>query len=88
MGAPLGNQNASKAYRWKNTIQKRLEELQAIEKVADALITKALEGDMSAIKELGDRIDGKPKQQVDIGGQEDNPIISEIQIRLVKAGED
>lgn len=33
--------------------------------IADNLVRLAMEGDMQAIKEIGDRIDGKPKQAVD-----------------------
>ena len=30
------------------------------------LVTKALEGDVAALKEIGDRLDGKPAQAVDV----------------------
>ena len=36
--------------------------------LADALINKALAGDVSALKEIGDRLDGKPAQAVELGG--------------------
>lgn len=66
MGAPIGNDNASKGKRWKNVLIKRLEALQAMEKIADSLITEAMTGNIQAIKEIGDRIDGKPMQEMDI----------------------
>ena len=40
------------------------EDQKALRKVAKVLIKKAQDGDMQAIKELGDRIDGKVAQQV------------------------
>lgn len=42
--------------------------------VARALLDKAAEGDVQAIKEVGDRLDGKPAQAI-IGGDEDDPAI-------------
>lgn len=42
--------------------------------LADKLVEKALEGDVSAIKEIGDRIDGKPKQQIEHSGDQENPV--------------
>lgn len=51
--------------------------------VADALVEKAISGDIAAIKEVADRLDGKVPQGV-IGGEEnDNPIVHEILIRGV-----
>ena len=41
--------------------------------VADALVNKAMTGDVPAIKELADRIDGKVPQAV-IGDDESDPI--------------
>lgn len=34
--------------------------------VADALVTKAMSGDIPAIKEIADRLDGKAVQQIDM----------------------
>lgn len=56
-----------------------------LREVADALVAKAITGDVAAIKEIADRLDGKVPQGV-IGGDEgDNPIVQEIVIRGVSA---
>ena len=53
--------------------------------VADALVEKAMTGDVQAIKEVADRLDGKVPQGV-IGGEEgDAPLVHEIIIRGVPA---
>jgi hypothetical protein len=39
-------------------------------------VNKALGGDMAAVREIADRLDGKPRQEVGIGGTEDEkPIV-------------
>jgi len=87
-GAPVGNQNASRGKRFASVLEKRIAELRAMDGIVDALITKALDGDMSAIKEVADRLDGKPRQQVDLGGQDgENPLVTAINIRFVKSSE-
>ena len=63
-----GNTNSSRNNRlWADTLKRAL--LQAdgnkIRAIAEALIEKAAAGDVSAIKELGDRVDGKSTQQID-----------------------
>lgn len=50
------------------------EDHKALRSIADALIASAQAGDMQAIKELADRVDGKVPQGV-IGGDEDDPAI-------------
>lgn len=40
--------------------------------IAERTVEAALDGDMAAIKEIGDRLDGKPAQQ--ITGDPDNPL--------------
>ena len=42
---------------------------QALERLADALVTSGLTGDVAATREIGDRLDGKPAQA--IGGDAD-----------------
>ena len=55
-------------------VKSRREGIEALDKVAEALIAKAEEGDIAALKELGDRIDGKAAQQTIITGSEDGPV--------------
>jgi hypothetical protein len=84
MGAPAGNQNANIGKRWRVAIDKALDnrsladQQDALERVAQALIVKALEGDLEAIKVLGDRLDGKPAQAVALTGAGEGPIRHEF----------
>jgi hypothetical protein len=39
--------------------------------IADALLSKAAKGDIMAIRELGDRLDGRPSQGVELSGSID-----------------
>lgn len=70
MAAAKGNQYAAKGRRFASIIAKRLDELKAWEKIADALVCKAMDGDMQAIKEIADRIDGKAKESIDISNED------------------
>lgn len=76
MAAPLGNKNASQPRLWQAAIRRALEAksrregIEALDKVAEALLKKAEEGDLEAIKVLGDRLDGKAAQQQIISGDE------------------
>lgn len=51
--------------------------------VADALVAKAISGDVPAIREIGDRLDGKVMQQVELSGDPDNPVASRIEMVVV-----
>jgi len=78
MGAPAGNQNGAKGTRWRDAINRALEnrsraaQAEAIDALAEKLLTLCDEGDLGALKELGDRLDGKPKQSVDVGTDDPN----------------
>lgn len=75
MGAPLNNKNSTKDKRvWGKVVRKLAvqEDYKRIHNVAEALFRKAEDGDIAAIKELGDRIDGKAEQT--ITGDSDQPI--------------
>lgn len=86
-GAPTGNQNSSKSNRlWGETIRRAV--LQAdgakLRAIADALIDKAAEGDIAAIKELGDRLDGKATQALAVSGDgEGSPIQNRVVVEFV-----
>lgn len=58
-----------------------------LDAVADQVIAAATEGDKDAWKEIGDRLDGKPKQQTEISGGEDadgNTIPLGLAVNFVK----
>jgi hypothetical protein len=77
VGAPIGNKNSSKSNRlWAETIRRAVvqDDAQRLRQIAEALLTKASEGDMAAIKELGDRLDGKALQENKLTGDSDQPI--------------
>lgn len=80
MGAPVGNKNATKNKVWEETLRRALlaNDGEKLRSIADKLIERALEGDVSALKEVGDRIDGKPKQQLELSGDEENPLVTRI----------
>lgn len=74
-GAPEGNQNGLKQNRlWGETIRRAVTQADGkkLRQIADTLIDLAAQGDIQAIKELGDRIDGKPAQA--ITGADGGPI--------------
>lgn len=83
MGAPLGNQNAAKAKVWQAAIMRALDkrsklaQREALDDLAEALLDKAGEGDLAALKELGDRLDGRPAQA--ITGGEGGPLEMVVQ---------
>jgi len=76
-----GNQEAKKANHKKPRIitQKLIARLQdadgaALDRLVAALLAKAQEGDVPAIKEVLDRVEGKVPQGI-IGGEEGDPSI-------------
>jgi hypothetical protein len=79
--ANLGNTHSSKINRLMNETLKRIliqnEGLRA-RTIAEALVTKAEDGDVPAIKEVFDRVDGKVVQENKISGDPDAPIIINV----------
>ncbi len=74
-GAPVGNKNAVKSKPWAEAIDRAIKrDRDALDRLARKLIAMAAEGDMTAMKELGDRLDGKPKQQVEMSGEDGGPL--------------
>ncbi|NIA67923.1 hypothetical protein HBA54_04895 [Pelagibius litoralis] len=49
--------------------------------LADKVVSKALDGDMVAAKEIFDRLDGKPRQEIEHSGEVDTgPEMSNMEI--------
>lgn len=62
-GAPEGNNNAGKNKPWSEAIRMAVaHDRQALIKIAEKMIAMAKEGDIQAVKEIGDRLEGKPSQ--------------------------
>ena len=64
MGRPLGSLNRERPF--KIALQMALRERpQSLRLIANRLIDKAEEGDLQSIRELVDRLDGRPVQAID-----------------------
>ncbi len=81
-GAPIGNQNAKKGKAWSDAIRRAIREKyegdeweEKLAKLAKSLVDAAASGDMAALKEVGDRLDGKPAQTVDLGNKDNEPLV-------------
>ena len=87
VGAPVGNTNSNKNNRiWANTIRKLAvqEDYKRIHAIAEKLYEKAIEGDLGAIKEVGDRLDGKAIATQELTGPDGSNLPSGIGILFVK----
>lgn len=58
-----------------------------LRQVADALIEKAATGDVQAIKEIADRLDGKPAQQVVHSGDDEGGPVKMIITGVPREGD-
>jgi hypothetical protein len=87
-GAPVGHNNSSKNNRmWGNIIKKLAvqEDYKRLHTIAEALYVKAADGDLGAIKEIGDRLDGKAVATTEISGVDGSDIPLSIGIRFVSS---
>ena len=65
MAAPKGNTNGRKENRlWGDAIRRRIKQGKSLNILADKLVAMAEGGDMHAIKEIGDRLDGRAVQAI------------------------
>jgi hypothetical protein len=76
-----GNPNGApkQAKIWKDAItraikRREVDDPQALEKLADKLLSAVEAGDVGAMREFGDRLDGKVAQAIIGGGEGDAPI--------------
>lgn len=64
MGRPIGSVNREKPFNDALRLALRGDPLR-LRRIAEKLAEKAEEGDLAAIREIADRLDGKPAQVVD-----------------------
>jgi hypothetical protein len=85
--ANKGNTHSSKNNRILNeTLKRRLIQEDALKAnlIVEALLSKAEEGDISAIKEVFDRMEGKAVAKQEISGPDGTPVPLSIPIEFVK----
>lgn len=89
MAAPVGNQNAKKGKQWADAIKRAIrtkygkEWDESLEELASGLVNAAACGDFQALKEIGDRLDGKPAQSVDVGNKDGEAFKTERIVREI-----
>jgi len=82
-----GNKAAAKG----RTVEKLLERIlvqednKRLRQGLEVLMDKVAEGDQKALEFVTERLDGKARQAIDLGGQEDNPLITEIVVKVIEA---
>lgn len=98
-GAPPGNKNASNAKEWKDAIRYALAKkganedgdehahIRGLRVVAKKFVDACASGDAWAMKELGDRWDGKPPQAIQHSGDSENPLVVEKIERVILNGD-
>lgn len=81
MGRPVGSRNRELPFN--SALQLALRgHPQRLRRIAEKLTEKAEEGDLAAIRELADRLDGKPAQVID---RRDAPVdeLTDAQLHLI-----
>ena len=95
MAAPKGNRFAAKDLEWRRQLKWALDEYEsdavqpgcALRDIARKVVGLALSGNIDAIHELGNRLDGKPAQAITIDGDgEGGPVRIEGAVKLVRPG--
>ena len=84
MGRPIGSSNREKPFNDALRIALRGDPLR-LRRIAEKLAEKAEEGDLAAIREIADRLDGKPAQVIDC---RDAPIeeLTDSELYLIASG--
>jgi hypothetical protein len=84
MGRPIGSVNREKPFNDALRMALRGDPLR-LRRIAEKLTEKAEEGDLSAIRELADRLDGKPAQVID---RRDAAIeeLSDAELHIIASG--
>lgn len=82
-----GNQAAAKGRVVEKLIERInvQEDSKRLRQGLEALMDKVADGDQRALEFVTERLDGKARQAVDIGGQADNPLVTEIIVKVIEA---
>ena len=90
LGAPVGNQNAKKGKAWADAIRRAIREKYEgddyetkLAQLARKLVDEADKGDLTALKEVGDRHDGKAVQQTELSGPDGSDLRTSMTVDFV-----
>lgn len=89
-GAQPGNKNAAKGKIWTAAIERALKKLDkkglnALDAAAESLVKQAIAGDLMALKEIGDRLEGKPAQSMTLSSDPDKPLVVLSKVEALRA---
>lgn len=86
-GGQPGNKNASKNKVWIAALNRAVaqDDGKKLRNAAEKLLELAAAGDIAAIRELGDRLDGKAHQSTSIENSDGTPIFSGITVTFAKS---
>lgn len=56
-----------------------------LRKLANKLVERAMDGDVTALKEIGDRLDGKPRQETELSGPGNEPLCPVLNVTIAGA---
>ena len=75
-GGQPGNDNATRSLPWRAALDRALaqDDGKKLRRAAEQLLDLAAAGEAWAVKELGDRLDGKPAQQLTVAGDAASPL--------------
>lgn len=85
MGRPIGSMNRQKPFNDALLMTLRSNPL-ALRRISAKLVERAEEGDLAAIREIADRLDGKPAQVID---RRELPVteLTDAELYAIAAGE-
>jgi len=92
IGRPVGSESKERPFR--DALRKRIaaaeanQDIRRLDRIAAKLLAKAEAGDMLAIKEVADRLDGKPAQATVVSGDSEAPLVHRIERAIIDKAED
>lgn len=87
-GAQPGNQNAAKGALFNSALKRALARAGknvdgGLNKVCDQLVAAAINGEQWAVKEVADRMDGRPAQTTVLEGNPEKPLQQKVEQTIV-----
>lgn len=76
-GAQPGNKNAGKSKLWEQALQRAIRP-KDLQEVAETVLAAAKAGQQWAVQEIGNRLDGKPVQQIEGNHTFTNALANEL----------